>query len=275
MNLIIHHLVVGELAGSLEATLLHLRYPSSSREGVLPYGYEERVEWANGSVEPGVKQPTSVWYIEGDNRKILIDTGFDSEEHVQEVLGSHGFPVYARREKEWQIIAALSKVGVSPREIDIVIHTHLHFEHFGNDELFGNAIFVVQKEEIPFCLTPPNYNLFYFQEFSEHLLKVLGRLEAIEGDAVIAPGVEVIKCGGHSPGSMAVLVETQVGTVGIAGDIIFDYKNLELGWPPGIYWRLDQWMSAYSMLKKRCDIILPSHDWKIREYYPQGVIGKE
>jgi hypothetical protein len=72
---------------------------------------------------------------------------------------------------------------------------------------------------------------------------------------------------------MVVLVETKIGTAAIAGDLIHSYENLELNWPIGAFWDLNQVMDGMQRLRSEADLVLANHDWAIWERYPEGKIG--
>lgn len=270
----IRQLVVGELAAPLSVVLLNRGvHPSLGFEQVKPYGYDEAITWSDGSVGPGVRQPVPVWLISGHGRHILVDTGFDSPAEVLAACANYGYAAYARRTPEQELPAQLACAGLQPEDIDLVVLTHTHFDHIGGTGLFPNATFVVQRDEIPFCLAPPKFGLFYYQEYARHLLAVLDRVKPVEGDLELVPGIHLAKLGGHSPGSMAVIVETSQGRVAIAGDIVYDSKNLELEWPIGAYYRMDQLLAGMQRLRLLATKVLPNHCWKLCEEYPDGVIG--
>jgi len=272
MGLKIHGLVTGELAGTMDILMLN----SGACPGGEPpraYGYSAKIEWHAGKKAPGVRQPVPIWYIEGTRQKILVDTSFDSADNVKAVLDAYGINAFCRREPEWEIGNALAKVGVRPEEIDVVILTHLHFDHVGNNELFTKAKFIVERDELAWALSPPPFGVFYYPEFAHHVANVRTQILAVDGDVRIEPGVEIWKVGGHSPGSLAVAVETDRGKVVLAGDNIYDYVNLKNHWPIGVFWRLDQVLGAYDRFEREADIIVPNHDWRVWEVYPGGVIG--
>lgn len=264
-------LVTGELAGTMDILMLN----AGSRPGGAPrpFKYDEDIEWHGGRHAPGVRQPVPIWYIEGASSRILVDTSFDTPESVKSILSRYGIHAYCQRRPDWEVPRALARLGLEPDDIDVVILTHLHFDHIGNNELFRKARFVVQRDELAWALSPPPYGVFYYPEFAHHIAGVRGQIDAIEGDARIAPGVEVWKVGGHSPGLQAVSVETDLGRVVLAGDNVYDYVNLDNRWPIGVYWRLDQLLAAYERYNRDGDIVLPNHDWKVLEKFPSGVIG--
>lgn len=57
------------------------------------------------------------------------------------------------------------------------------------------------------------------------------------------------------------------------GDLFYNYKNMELDWPPGAYWDLGEWLQASRRVKMLADVVIPNHDYYFREEWPAGVIG--
>ena len=76
----VYGLVVGEQAGHFPSAFLGGGpFKGVTDRSRLPFGYDPEIRWSDGSVGPGVRRPIPVWYIEGADRKILIDTGFDDD----------------------------------------------------------------------------------------------------------------------------------------------------------------------------------------------------
>ena len=71
------------------------------------------------------------------------------------------------------------------------------------------------------------------------------RITIIEGDHRSSRASDCCSIGGHTPGTMVVVVDTEVGRVCLAGDIMYNYRNLELNWPTGSFWDLQDLMSGY------------------------------
>jgi len=148
--------------------------------------------------DPGVPItiPTISFFIEGGEKNILVDTGASAEVMKKHRAG----PVSDVQSFE----GALAKLGLKPEDIDIIIQTHLHFDHAGNNTKCKNAKVIVQEEELRFALAPhplfvPNYDL--------ELLKGVS-FYPIRGDTEIVDGIKVISTPGHSPGTQCVAVET-------------------------------------------------------------------
>lgn len=275
MSLEIIGLVTGELSVLMSELLINggpvFKDTTHSHR---PYGYSETIPLPDGTTVVGVKQPVPVWLIRGGDKQILVDTGMGDAKKTSEILKKHGINVYCYKKPEWEIVEALKSVGTQPDEIDIVVHTHLHYDHMGNDDLFPNAQFMVNGEELLWALTPPHHGaLVYYPEFSPPLKKVLDRMVILSAVDEIIPGIKTYCIGGHSPGFTVVSVKSKKsGLVCLAGDLIFDYLNLELDWPPGFYYSLDRVMDGVKRVKRDADLIIPGHDWAFWEKFPDGVI---
>ncbi len=245
--------------------------PSSMRL----FGYSETLQWPDGTTRPGVLQPLTIWYIKGAKKKILVDTGA-SEEGVR--LANEAFRVRGQgqvyvKEKRHDIEAFLNRLGTASEEIELVILTHLHLDHFLNTKAYPRARFLVQKDEVLWGMFPPPYAEFHWREFSGNLFAVADRIEILDGNRTICPGVEVIRVGGHTPGSQVVAVDTNIGRAVIAGDFFYNYRNIEHSWPVGSFYRLDEWIHNCEYLKSLSNIIVPTHDFYFWELFQDGRIG--
>ena len=274
MGLKIKHIVTGELESSLPVSVLNSgAHPDITDEQRYPYGYRHDIVRKDGTVTEGVMVPVPVWLIEGASQKILVDTGLGDLDEVSDIQAKYGIDFVASRDADQDLIRGLANAGVSPEEIDIVILTHLHFDHVGNNELFPNAKFVVQKQELPLAESPPNFRMFYYPEYAHKVDVIRNRMQVIDGDFELEAGIRLVKIGGHTPGSMVVMVDTEIGTICLTSDVMYNYRNLELNWPMGSFWNLSELIDGYERIRREADIIVPNHDWEFLEYFPTGVIG--
>ena len=231
------------------------------------------------------KMEQSKWlafYIGGTAKKIVVDAGVN----LERAMKYHPFKVDDQIGPENTMEAQLAKVGVKPEEIDIVILTHLHWDHVGYVEKFTNALFICSAEELRCAIDPiPPLYLGYeaLQMGMEPLfMKVIQRLKTVEmQEKEVVEGVRIIPLPGHTSGSIGVVVETEKGPHVIVGDAVFKYANMEgareEGQPyfvPGIFTDL---IGTWKSLERIDEIvdgdftkILPAHDPLVlkKERYP-------
>jgi glyoxylase-like metal-dependent hydrolase (beta-lactamase superfamily II) len=84
-----------------------------------------------------------------DDTAIVVDTGVKATDENGKVRGRKiegGGPA--------PILSGMAEYGVSPGEVDYVILTHLHWDHADNNEMFPNAEFLVQKDELEHAQDP-------------------------------------------------------------------------------------------------------------------------
>lgn len=207
--------------------------------------------------EPGkiIDVPLIAWYIEGPDQRILVDTGGGDPLKTDP---SH-FPY--KRERDQSLENALKKKGLKCEDIDIVINTHLHWDHCAENGLFPHAQIIVQEEELraarsPFPVTAHG--------FIQSMVKDID-YKVISGDQEIAEGVTAILTPGHTYGMQGVLVEATKKRIFIASDTFGLFENLEQE-PPlisGIFVDLKKYYDSLEKIAKLSAFILPGHDFKV------------
>ncbi len=207
-----------------------------------------------------VKIPRVMWYVQGSGHRIIVDTSVESETVAREIIGEN-----LTRCRDQVPQAALLRIGVDPEDIDLVVFTHLHWDHCGNNHLFPHARFVAQKDEIIYATSPgPFFQRAFLSPAAGLTPPYTGiRLEPVKGDLELWPGVQLLHCPGHTPGSQAVRIKTIVGWYTIAGDAVFTYENLEQNIPPGFHINVDQSMASMQRISQVSDYVLPSHDYGV------------
>lgn len=206
-------------------------------------------------------RPFVVWFIRGASRNIIVDSGIEARDYV----------AYHPSFKDLEVThlqtfdQALASVGITPEQVDIVVQTHLHFDHCGNLKRCVNAEVLVQKAEYDFAMDPAPFAGIYRPAFWEG-----ANLRLIEGEYEIEPGLTLLPVPGHAAGGQAVLVETKNGTVAIAGMCTCqDNFSPQAGHPmvgddhtllPGILLNARDAYQSMIRLRSRADRILALHD---------------
>jgi glyoxylase-like metal-dependent hydrolase (beta-lactamase superfamily II) len=200
--------------------------------------------------------PIWSFLVQGGGHNILVDTGLDENE----LITPAGFFEETGMEPA-SIIDGLTKWGLSPADIDIVINTHLHDDHCGNNGLFTKAIFYAHRLEIEFCHSPHPIDHRYDSYFIEGNV-----FEKVDDGREIVPGITVIHSPGHSPGGLSVRVETGEGPAVITG-FCCNRENFPVNGPavcPGVHLDAMAAWDSIQKVKQLGGIILPLHDLGLR-----------
>jgi len=193
-----------------------------------------------------------VWYIQGTKEAILVDAGSSSEYAAK--LG------YSYKEVQ-TLDSGLSKLGLSLGDIDLVILTHLHYDHVAQASRLPEARFLVQKDELEFALSPHAvFALAYPEAFFAGL-----NFEVIDGDTRVCDEVSVLKTPGHTPGGQSVSIKTAQGIAIISGlcTIRENFEPINKTTPvitPGIHTNPLDAYDSLLRIKEMADIVVPLHD---------------
>jgi glyoxylase-like metal-dependent hydrolase (beta-lactamase superfamily II) len=174
--------------------------------GVVPKPLWEKV--SPPDQKNRIRMRANALLVRAAGKTILIETGNGTKWDAKQRA------IYAVEEDD-PLIAALGKAGVQPDEVDIVINTHLHFDHAGgNTHISGNravptyrrARYLVQRKELEHARNPTDRDrASYFPENFQPLVEA-GQWELIEGDGEILPGISVERIPGHNADMQAVKI---------------------------------------------------------------------
>jgi N-acyl homoserine lactone hydrolase len=215
---------------------------------------------------PGSLIDIPVWSaaLEGQGRRILIDTGF-----ADPARWSADNP--CRQEEGETLPAALAELGWATRDIDIVINTHLHFDHCENNPALDRAQFFVSRAEWEFARAPvPSQRSSYQAAWTGGAVTWRNYHLVGEDNYQVAPGLRIIQTPGHTPGHQSVLVDTAEGTLCVAGDAACLMENLTVPLAPAVNTSVEQSLGSIRRICSSADRILMNHDPDVRAFQSGG-----
>jgi glyoxylase-like metal-dependent hydrolase (beta-lactamase superfamily II) len=222
---------------------------------------------------------TYVFVVKNDEHLMFVDTGCGDISIINDMLyeafkGKISFDL----PEDETIHAIIDKAHVDPEKVDYVFVSHLHHDHSSNIELFPNAKVVLSKKGLLEYMKkerPYYYNdaLFPPKPIQYIAAQPADKLILVEDEMEILPGITCFWVGGHTPGCMAVEVNTEKGNAIFTSDIAFLERNVKAEHPIGLFYNLWECHEAYKKFNRRADIILTSHDPDILlKKFPDGKI---
>jgi len=162
-------------------------------------------------------------------KNILIETGIGNKlpEKMAQIFGQPA-----------QLLENLSTAGVSPEQIDIVINTHLHFDHCGWNTIshngkiaptLPNATYYVQEGEWKHAHEGQRDSVSYLHENYDPLVES-GQMKLLHGNQEIVPGISVEVFPGHTRDMQAVLIQSGGKTACYISDLIPTSAHVDLNW---------------------------------------------
>jgi glyoxylase-like metal-dependent hydrolase (beta-lactamase superfamily II) len=200
-----------------------LRAGSFRLDGGGMFGVVPRTIWsklAPPDQDNRISLQTNCLLLRQGSRRVLVETGFGDKWTEKE----RGYYDLERR----TVADALDEAGCAAEQIDLVIVTHLHFDHAGGltravppgepVPTFPAARIVVQRTEWEDALA--NKSTMTRTYLRSHLDPIADRLELIDGEQEIRPGLRVFPAPGHTWGQQAVRFDDGEGVVCFPGDVI-------------------------------------------------------
>jgi N-acyl homoserine lactone hydrolase len=178
--------------------------------------------------------------ITAGKEKILVETGIGELPETYKKFHT------TKRKPDQALRTQLQKHRIKPEDITLVINTHLHFDHCGNNALFSNAKFYVQAEELRYAYAPDRFQkaAYLKKSFDANLDYVPVRRKHRLTDNII-----LVPTPGHSIGHQSVLIKGERKDFVYCGDAAPLRENLEKRNIPGVLYRADQALKSIDKLR--------------------------
>lgn len=168
-----------------------------------------------------------------DGRVLLIDTGMGTRWTERERR------IYGIQQEQTDLLRSLAEHGIAPDQVTDVVVSHLHFDHAGGlsapaDEGQASAVFPkatlhVQRSNWAWANapTPRDQGSYRADDFGVH---GPDRLNLLDGDVELCPGLRVEAGNGHTTGHQTVWIEDDNTTLVYAGDLVPTQAHIKLAW---------------------------------------------
>ena len=163
----------------------------------------------------------------------------------------------------------LAKWNLTPEDVDVVIHTHLHNDHCENDYKCVNAKIYVHEKEMRRIHDPHPLDFRYLEDYIEDV-EENGQIEVVTNDQEIVPGISCLHTPVHTDGGMSVVIDTDQGKAIITGFCVIkenfdppvEIKSHGDGGDPPRHGGEHTWEAYDIMMKVRdmADILIPLHE---------------
>ncbi|HTZ48135.1 MAG TPA: MBL fold metallo-hydrolase [Verrucomicrobiae bacterium] len=204
-------------------------------DGGAMFGVVPKVLWEKKSppdTNNRIRMRANSLLVRAQRKNILIETGNGAKMDAK--LRS----IYNVQEGN-PLLDSLAHAGIKPDQIDLVINTHLHFDHCGGNTsivngrilpTFRRARYVVQRAELEHAMNPTERDrASYFPENFAPISKE-GLWDLVDGDTEILPGISVARIPGHNASIQAVLINGGGKTLAFVADLLPTRHHVSLPW---------------------------------------------
>ncbi len=194
-------------------------------DGGLMFGIVPKVLWervAPADEQNRILMALNCLLVRADRQIILVDTGLGD-------LWDEKFHQIYAPDRSRSLLQQLAARGLRPEDVDIVINTHLHFDHTGNNvrrqgerlvPTFPRARYIVQRGEYEHAQAPNDRDRASYRSITWEPLRESGQLELIDGDHEILPGVRLVKVRGHNRDLQVLFLHSEGQTAVFWSDLI-------------------------------------------------------
>jgi len=225
--------------------------------GMRVHALEAGIQWLDGGAMFGVV-PRPLWekkitpddrnriplalrclLVEAPHALVLVDSGIGSKESekFREIYGvdNDGSPT--------RLEDGIRSLGLEPEDVDLVVNTHLHFDHAGGNVVlrpdgspapaFPRARHVVQRGELEFAGSPNERVQASYMAKNFAPLVEAGLVDTMEGEVLVTEGVRLLPTPGHTPHHQCIVLESRGESAIFLADVCPTAAHLPLPWIMG------------------------------------------
>ncbi len=203
-------------------------------DGGAFFGVVPKIMWSRkvvGDERNYVQAGLNSLLIRTGKQTVLVETGMGNK-LSERMIKFYGQPA--------KLLANLGAAGIAPEDIDIVINTHLHFDHCGWNTVrgkegkivptFPRAKYFAPEGEWQYARKPSERDaISYIPENYDPLVQS-GQMTLLRGGEEIVPGISVKTFPGHTAHMQAVIVESGGRTACYISDLIPTTAHIDLTW---------------------------------------------
>ena len=203
-------------------------------DGGAMFGVVPRTLWASRAApdrENRITLALNCYLVRTPKATILLDTGVGPD-------AGRRYADFYSFDRRPGLLAALDELGIGPEDIDVVVNSHLHFDHCGGNTVktdegkwvpaFPRARYVVQRGEWEQALHPVERDRPSYRPAALKPLAEAGRLDLLDGDGPVAPGVEAVLVAGHTAVHQGVKVSSGAAAFFYAADAVPTAAHVDL-----------------------------------------------
>lgn len=158
-------------------------------------------------IPEGHTMPVNVHLIEHPDARVLVDTGLTQ---LHPAIADMDPRLYPLSEQDFDI-----------ESVDIIVNTHLHFDHCGGNHLFPGKPTYVQRQELDDARNQNDHTIpDWVDPPGMHYVPV-------DGEFDLLPGLRLLPAPGHTRGSQIVVIDGEAGPTIIAGDTAVWFDELD------------------------------------------------
>jgi glyoxylase-like metal-dependent hydrolase (beta-lactamase superfamily II) len=204
-------------------------------DGGAMFGVVPKVLWGKKSApdeKNRIRLRANSLLVRAHGKTIVIETGNGTKWEPKQRA------IYNVQEGD-PLVDSLAENGVQPHEVDLVINTHLHFDHAGGNTriengrvvpAFPRARYVVRRGEVEHASAPTERDrASYFPENFQPITEA-GLWNLVEGDTQILPGISVAGIPGHNANIQAVILTAGGKKLAFVADLLPTRHHIPLPW---------------------------------------------